>query len=130
MMYPQRVRQPPWFLASRQPSVGQICMTDYDMTAQVLHIKAQARPGADQASSVAAMRTCTSHFSTAPPVSEGLMRFFSGTTSPSTLIMAVMSALGWNLRMGQGQTNIACALRQDRRARIHTRALRHSCRNL
>jgi hypothetical protein len=43
------------------------------------------------------MRTCTSHFSTAPPASDGLMRFFNCTTSPSTLIIAVMSVLGWNL---------------------------------
>lgn len=41
--------------------------------------------------------TWTSHFSTAPLASEGLIRVLKGTSSPSTLIMPVMSVLGWNL---------------------------------
>lgn len=33
------------------------------------------------------------------------MRFLRGTTSPSTLIMAVMSVLGWNLQQQQQQAH-------------------------
>jgi hypothetical protein len=47
------------------------------------------------------LRTCTSHFSTAPLASDGLMRVLNGTSSPSTLIMPVMSLLGWNLQQQQ-----------------------------
>ena len=40
--------------------------------------------------------TWMSHFSTAPPTSEGLMRALRGTSSPSADIMPLMSPLGRN----------------------------------
>ena len=37
-----------------------------------------------------------SHFSTAPPTVEGLMRVLRGTSSPSADTMPLMSPLSWN----------------------------------
>ena len=44
--------------------------------------------------------TCTSHFSTAPLASAGLMRVLYGMTSPSMDTMPVMSSLASNLTGG------------------------------
>ncbi len=48
------------------------------------------------ASRVSMWRTLVSHFSTAPCAVLGLNVFTNGTFSPSSLIMAVISMLGWN----------------------------------
>ena len=45
--------------------------------------------------------TCTSHFSTAPLASAGLMRVLYGMTSPSMDTMPVMSSLASNLTGGR-----------------------------